>query len=236
MRLGAWPWSWASPWRWDRSWRWRWSRCGGRCRSCRGCGGRCRRRVRHERSLDFNSNGRTCLKESDVGSAFRRCCGRIEPEIIKRAPPNSVGVLVLRKSFAIPHGRVRKRRRPIHSESPGSTAIASVALGPIMCPSRMLRRRMKSDIAQIRRKTWKNNFEGLDGTIQVHVKHSVVIMPNSGGGASHLVTDEKHPIVPGIRLNLLYRGARSCPDLNSGLHSDGRTDWWKIEKCGAAAD
>ena len=63
---------------------------------------------------------------------------------------------------------------------------------------------MKSDIAQIRRKTWKNNFEGLDGTIQVHVKDSVVIMPNSGGWPCYLVTDEEDPIIARVRLRLLY--------------------------------
>ena len=83
---------------------------------------------------------------------------------------------------------------------------------------------MKSDIAQIRRKTWKNNFEGLDGTIQVHVKHRVVIMPNSGGGASHLVTDEEDSIVTRIGLNLIDCGARSRPGFDSRLYSDGRTD------------
>ncbi len=83
---------------------------------------------------------------------------------------------------------------------------------------------MKSDIAQIRRKTWKNNFEGLDGTIQVHVKHSVVIMPNSGGGASHLVTDEEETIIARVRLHLIDCGASSCPGLDSRFHSDGRTD------------
>ena len=62
---------------------------------------------------------------------------------------------------------------------------------------------MKSDIAQIRRKTWKNNFEGLDGTIQVHVKDSILIVPHSGSWASYLVTDEQDPIVTRIGLNLL---------------------------------
>ena len=84
---------------------------------------------------------------------------------------------------------------------------------------------MKSDIAQIWRKTWKNNFEGLDGTIQVHVKHSVVIMPNSGGGASYLVTDEEETIDTRVRLNLIDCGAGSRPCLDGRLHSDGRTDW-----------
>lgn len=83
---------------------------------------------------------------------------------------------------------------------------------------------MKSDIAQIRRKTWKNNFEGLDGTIQVHVKHSVVIMPNSGGGPGYFVTDEEKTIVTRIGLYLIDCRARSYPGLDSRLHSDGRTD------------
>jgi hypothetical protein len=95
---------------------------------------------------------------------------------------------------------------------------------------------MKSDIAQIRRKTWKNNFEGLDGTIQVHVKHSVVIMPNSGGGASHFVTDEEDPFSGRVVLNLTDCGAGSCPRMESGLHSDGVTDRRKIEKCRTTTD
>ena len=80
----------------------------------------------------------------------------------------------------------------------GVPAIASVAYRAIMCPSRMLRRRMKSDVVQIRRKTWKNNFEGLDGAIQVHVKDGVLIVPYSGIWPCYLVTDEEDPI--------------SCPD------------------------
>jgi len=83
---------------------------------------------------------------------------------------------------------------------------------------------MKSDIAQIWRKTWKNNFEGLDGTIQVHVKHSVVIMPNSGGGPRYFVSYKEDPIIARVRLHLLYCGAGSYPCLDSRLHSDGRTD------------
>ena len=95
---------------------------------------------------------------------------------------------------------------------------------------------MKSDIAQIRRKTWKNNFEGLNRTIQVHVKDGIVIVPHSGIWSCYLVTDKKDTIVTRIGLNLLYRGARSCPRLDRRLHSDGGTDRWKIEKCRAAGD
>ena len=83
---------------------------------------------------------------------------------------------------------------------------------------------MKSDIAQIRRKTWKNNFEGLNGTIKVHVKDGVLIVPHSGIWACYFVTDEEKTIVTRIGLNLIYCGACSCPGLDSRLHSDGRTD------------
>jgi len=100
----------------------------------------------------------------------------------------------------------------------------------------MLGRRVKSDIAQIRRKTRKNNFEGLNRTIQVHVKDGIVIVPHSGIWACYFVTDKEDTIVPRIGLNLLYCGARSCPRLNRRLHSDGGTDRLKIEKCRAAGN
>ena len=95
---------------------------------------------------------------------------------------------------------------------------------------------MKSDIAQIRGKTWENNFEGLDAPIQVHVKDGIVIVPHSGIWPCYLVSDEKDPIVTWIGLNLLYRRACTCPRLDRRLHSDGRTDSRKIEKCRAAGD
>jgi len=95
---------------------------------------------------------------------------------------------------------------------------------------------VKSDIAQIRRKTWKNNFEGLNRTIQVHVKDGIVIVPHSGIWPRYFVTDEEDPIIARVRLRLLYCGARSYPSLDSSFHSDGRTDCRKIENCRAAAD
>ncbi len=95
---------------------------------------------------------------------------------------------------------------------------------------------MKSDIAQIRRKTWKNNFEGLDRSIQVHVKHSIVIVPQPGIWPSYLVSYKENTVIAGIGLKLTDCGAGSCPRLESGLHSDSGTDGWKVEKCRAAAN
>ena len=82
---------------------------------------------------------------------------------------------------------------------------------------------MKSDIAQIRRKTWKNNFEGLNGTIKVHVKDGVLIVPQSGIWACYFVTDEEKTIVTRIGLNLIYCSSCICPGLDSRLHSHRAT-------------
>ena len=95
---------------------------------------------------------------------------------------------------------------------------------------------MEFDVAQDRRKEWINELEGLNGTVKVHVKDGVLIVPHSGIRACYLVTDEEETIVTRIGLNLTDCGARSCPGLDSRLHSDGRTDCRKIEKCRAAGD
>jgi len=100
----------------------------------------------------------------------------------------------------------------------------------------MLRRGVKSDIVETRRKTWKNNFEGLNRTIQVHVKDGVVIVPYSGIWACYFVTDEEETIITRVGLNLLYCGASSCPCLNGRLHSDGGADRRKVEKRRATGD
>ena len=83
---------------------------------------------------------------------------------------------------------------------------------------------MKSDIAQIRRKTWKNDLEGLNGTVKVHVKDGVFVVPQPAIWTCYFVTDEEETIIARIGLNLIDCGARSCPGLDSRLHSDGRTD------------
>ena len=96
----------------------------------------------------------------------------------------------------------------------------------------MLWRRVKSDIAQIWRKTWKNNFEGLNRTIQVHVKDGIVIVPHSGIWPCYLVTDEEdHHHYPD-RAQPAVRGARSYPRLDRRLHSDGGTDSGKLKNVG----
>ena len=83
---------------------------------------------------------------------------------------------------------------------------------------------MESNVIEYRWETWIYDLERLNSAIQVHVKDGILIMPDSRGRPSYLVTDEEETIVTRIGLDLLYCGARSCPGLDSRLHSDGRTD------------
>ena len=139
---------WTSPWR--------------RVGSCVGLDGR----------LDLNGNWGTRLEKSDVPDANARRCAGIKTEVIQRAPADCVGVLVLRKGFAIPTRRIRGL-----IEVPGRAAISGIALGAVMRPARMLRRSMEIDVRQTWLPNWKHNFKGLNGAIQVHVKESILIVP-----------------------------------------------------------
>ena len=100
----------------------------------------------------------------------------------------------------------------------------------------MLRRRMKSYVAQARGLKPEHNLEGLDGPIQVHVKDGILIVPDSRIWPCYLVTDEEKPIVTRIGFDLSHRCARSCPCLDSWLHSHRATDWRKAEIRRAAAN
>jgi hypothetical protein len=78
---------------------------------------------------------------------------------------------------------------------------------------------MESDIVQCRRKKWINNFEGLDGSIQVLIVDGVLVVPNSGIWPRHFVTDEENAVVSRRGLDLVYR--RTGPSSNAGLLSHG---------------
>jgi hypothetical protein len=99
----------------------------------------------------------------------------------------------------------------------------------------MLRGGVKADFTQWDRKA-EENLKGLNRTIQVHVKDGVVIVPQPGIRPSYLVSYKENTVITGIGLNLTDCGARSCPRLESGLHSDGGTDRREIEKCRATGD
>lgn len=64
----------------------------------------------------------------------------------------------------------------------------------------------------------------MNGAIKVHVKNGVLTVKTATGNRCQFIPDEENPIVSGIRLDLGDGGARSCPGLDSRLHTDGSTD------------
>lgn len=93
---------------------------------------------------------------------------------------------------------------------------------------------MKSDVVQWRRKSWENDFEGLDTAIQVLVVDGVLIVPHAVGRACHFITDEENAVVTRIRLILVH--CRACPGDDGGLCSRRRANRRKCEVGRAAAD
>ena len=73
---------------------------------------------------------------------LRRPVG-VETEIIHRAPADRVRVLILGKGFRVPGQSARS-----YGRTPWGAAKSGVSERAIVCPSRMLRRRMKSDIEE----------------------------------------------------------------------------------------
>jgi hypothetical protein len=100
----------------------------------------------------------------------------------------------------------------------------------------MLRRRVESVSGRLDEWKPEEKTEGLYRPIQVHVKDGVLIVPDAGGGACYLITDEEFPIVSGIRHDLGHCRARSYPSLDSRLRSDRAAQRREGEKCRAAAN
>ena len=87
------------------------------------------------------------------------------------------------------------------SDSTGCTAVSLVVKRAVVGRTRFLRRRVESNIAQVRGKKRIHDLERLNGAIEVLVINSVLIVVDASVGARHLVTDEENPIVTRVRLN-----------------------------------
>jgi len=110
-----------------------------------------------------------------------------KPEVVQCAEANRISVLVFRKGLAVPGGRGETR-----SEDPGVTAVSCVSLGAIVGKSRMLRRRVEPNVVQYeRREKGVNDFEGLDGAVEVLVIDGVFIVVHPGIWSCHLVTNKE---------------------------------------------
>jgi hypothetical protein len=158
--------------------RWRRRLCWSRCRRCSRCRRRrcswrrCRRRAGCRRGswraathwrLDRNGHRRTCLEVADhCKGVLRRLIG-VKPEIIKRAPPNRICVLILRKCFTVPSYGIGRL-----SHSPGSTAVTLIVKRAVICPAGLLRRRVKADIANVHSRSQRHT-ERLNPPIQILV-------------------------------------------------------------------
>src|SRR5882724_1871591 len=87
---------------------------------------------------------------------------------------------------------------------------------------------MKSEVTNIHSSS-QRYAEGLNRTIQVHVKERILVVPDPGRRISYSIAHEPNPIVTGIGLNLVYRRARIRPSLDGRLHSHGVTGLVKCE-------
>ena len=101
----------------------------------------------------------------------------------------------MRKSFT-----VTRRRKPVVIKSPWGAAISLVVKRAIVCPAWFLRRRVKPHIVHSLWEKGPNDFERLDGPIQVLVIDDVLIMPQSRRWVRNLIADEENAIIRRIRL------------------------------------
>jgi len=196
------------------AWYRRWSRRSRRGRRWAGC--RCG-------SWRWQGNVPSCLNankawRASLKVAYHRICrvGRligIEPEVIERAEPNGVGVLILRKGFRAPCYRAC-----VLGYIPWSAAVSQAVKGAIVCPGGMLNRRMKTDVGDVY--SWPNrDAERLDRAIEVLVVESIFIVPDPGAGVCHLVAHEPDTVGSGGGLDLVY--GRTGPGRDRGLFSHG---------------
>ncbi len=92
---------------------------------------------------------------------------------------------------------------------------------------------METDVAYVNSGV-QGHAEGLNSTVEVHVKQGILIVPYAGRRVGYFVADQPNAVVTRIGFNLIYCRIGSCPRLNSRLHSDGRTNGREVKKSGTA--
>jgi hypothetical protein len=151
----------------------------------------------------------------------------VEPEIIQCAPANRVGVLILRKGFAVPSDRIAGL-----SDTPLLAAVTLVVKRAVVCPAGFLRWRVESDVTDVGSSS-QRHAKGLDRAIEVLVIQRILVVPDALAWISHFVTHKPDAIVSRIRLHLIYCCAR--PSHDGRLHPHGRAERRKRE-IGSAGD
>jgi len=155
----------------------------------------------------------------------------IEPEIIQRAEADSVGVLILRKSFRVPSDRTS-----VLHNSPRSTAITLIVERAVVCPAGFLTRGVKPDVRDVY-SGCERHAEGLDPAVEVLVVQRVFIVPDASSRVADFVAHKPNPIVSWIGLDLVHSCApERLPSLNGSLHAHGGAGRRKCVVVPAAAD
>ena len=150
----------------------------------------------------------------------------VKPVVIQRAVANRVGVLILGKGFRAPSDRAC-----VLGNSPRCAAIAQVVKGAIICPARMLNRRMKADVGDVY-SGCEGHAERLDSAIEVLVIERIFIVPDASAGVRHFEAREPNTIISRVRLLPVYR--RAGPGHDRWLLAHGGANGGKGEVCRAA--
>lgn len=137
----------------------------------------------------------------------------IEPEIVKRAPANRVGALILRKGFCVPGDRAGVLRN-----IPRSAAITLASQDVVVCPARFLRWRVKGDVGHVYSRSQRHS-ERLDGTIKIFVIQRVFVVPRATAQVGYFVTHKPDTVIAWIWLDPIYCRTRRGPSHDSRLHS-----------------
>ena len=105
----------------------------------------------------------------------------VKPEVIQCAEANRVGILILRKRFAVPGYGITRL-----SDGPGHAAVTLVIKRAVVCPARFLRRRVKSDVTEIGSGA-QRHAKGLNAAIEIVIVHGILIVIDSRPGTGHFV-------------------------------------------------
>src|ERR1051325_9859522 len=201
-----------------RTWcrRWRRGRARRRCRCGRG-----KRYI--SRSLNDHRHGSASLEEANGRIRGIRRLVRIKSEVIQGAKANRIGILIGRKRFAVPcDGGVAR----LVIVAPRRAAIASISLRTIMCPARLLNRRMEPNVRNVDSRS-NRHAERLNPAIKVLIIQCILVVPDASSGSSNFVAHKPDAIASGGRFILSYRCTRPCHD--SRLLPHGRTCAAKAE-------
>ena len=137
----------------------------------------------------------------------------VEPKIIQCSPADRIRVLIGCERFRAPCNRAG-----VLSNIPRRAAIALVILGAIVCPTRFLRRRVKSNVADVNPRSQRYT-ERLNATVEVLVIDGIFVMPHTRTWVSHFVTHKPNPVVTWVGFSL--GNGRPSPGRNGRLHLHG---------------